>query len=149
MKKLISFLIIMLVAFSYAAFSQDASTTQENFNSGIVQSIYQSVQTFLKYLNFTFIITFILAAWIINDSIDAENFANNAAFLNKIPRVIRSFFIGLGIAAIFIWGFQYSKRIEVMSLFFSILVSMVIYQIGIKNFLRFISERILKLKFNN
>lgn len=147
MKKLILLTIMAFFLAAIAAIGQDSNSAviEQNISNNIKDALIE----FGQFLNYIFIITFILIAWVINDSIDAENFGSNTTFLNRIPRVLRSLIIGVLIAFVFIWGFEYNKRIEIMSLFFSLIVSMVIYQVGIKKALRFISERILRLKFNN
>lgn len=113
----------------------------------LVENIQNGVITFINFVNWLYMVVFILSAWLLNDITEAKNkvtkFMN---WFNSIPKALRSFVIGIAWIFLFAWGFRYDTRIEVMGMIFSLLLSMVVYQYGIKKILAWVSKKI-GLKF--
>lgn len=111
-------------------------------------NLYEGLEQFYGYVNWLFIIVFILSAWIMNDSIEAKNKVIKLNWFEKIPKIIRSLFIGIIWAVFFYWAFGYDNRKEVTGLVFSMLMSMVLYKCGIDYILKLISKKILGFDFS-
>ena len=115
----------------------------------IKYGFWNAIKAFIAFVNWLFVIVFILLAWLINDTAENKNGANWFNWFNRIPKILRSLGIGLLLAAVFYWGFNYHHRQEVMGLMFSIVVTMVIYKIGVDKVLRWVSKTFLKIKFDD
>jgi len=121
--------------------AETATETDYNLQGDVKYSFWKAIKSFIYFINWLFVVVFILLAWLINDTAEAKNKATWFSWFDKIPKTLRSLAIGLLLAALFYWGFGYSSRTEVMSLIFSVIVTMVIYKIGVDKVLRWISKR--------
>lgn len=142
MKTLLTFIVIL--------FSMGFCMAIDNLPPDIKQSLFDNLQvglqSFLGMINWLYVIVFIIISWLINDATDAENKFMWLSWYGKIPKVLRSLVFGILLIGIFYWAFNYTTRIEVINMLFSLLASMILYKFGIDKILRFISER-LGLKF--
>lgn len=121
----------------------DTTAVQESLTGNIKDGIL----TFIYFVNWLYMVVFVLSAWLINDSTESTNkLTKFMSWFNGVPKAARSFCIGILWMVIFGWGFRYDTRLDVMSLIFSLILAMVIYQYGVKKILEWISKKI-GLKF--
>ncbi len=142
MKKL--FLLIAVLLISIAIFPQ-GNTSVDSFT---FSTITEALKELISLLNWTYILVFMLATWLINDPTDAVNAADWLTWLSKIPKAIRSFIIGIILIVIFAWAFGLPSRFDVFRMLLSLLVAMVIYKFGIGRAFKWISTR-FGLKFDD
>lgn len=136
MKKLI-FILFAVLVFPIIMFAQGEAIDQAK--QSFVDDLMSGLQQFFDFVNWLFVVTFIFIAFLVNVSIEKSKNNPIAKWLKKyIGTAWVSFIIGLILAGLFYWGFNYTERLEGIGLFFSILLSMVIYQIGIKKVLQYI-----------
>ena len=128
---------------------ENASETDYNLQGDVKYSFWKAIKAFIYFIYWLFVVVFILLAWLINDTAAAKNKLTWFSWFDKIPKTLRSLGIGLLLAALFYWGFGYSGRTEVMSLIFSVIVTMVIYKIGIDKVLKWISKRFFGINFED
>lgn len=135
-----------------AMVTQSVSTVPE-ISGPIEQTIIQSIQegflNFLRMVNWLFVVVFIILAWLINDTAESTNkYTTWLNWWSAIPKAFRTLIAGFILIAIFAWAFDYNTKQEITEMLFGIIVSMVIYKIGIKQFLTWVSQR-LGFKFEN
>ena len=135
------FIISLLLVCCYTvAFCQspDASPV-EAFS---INSISEAVKLFVSYINWVFVLVFMLATWLINDPTDATNAAKWLTWLSFISRSVRSLIVGLLLIILFVWVFKYTGRLEIFKMFLSLLLGMVIYKFGINKIFAWLSARL-------
>ena len=126
---------------------QDSLVEQIAINESVINGIKKGTFTFISLINWLFIVVFIVITWLFNDTVDAKNTATKLNWFSKIPKMLRSFLMGILIAVIFYWVFGYNTRIDIFALFCSLISGMVLYKIGIDKIFKFISEKYLGFKF--
>lgn len=139
-------LFISILLLGITAIAQES--TELALSKDFQVSFTEGAKLFLSFLNFIYIIVFILTAWLINDSIEATN--KSTKWLDrfkKIPKVIRSLIVGILWGIFFYWGFKYNTRLDVVALVFSMLFAMALYKLGINRIFQFISTKWIGLKF--
>jgi hypothetical protein len=105
--------------------------------------LWNGVLSFLGYVNWLYVVAFMLSAWIFNDTIDSANPGTRwADFLKGFPKILRSLAVGILWILIFWWGFKYGSRGEVLALVFSMLLSSFLYQIGLNKVFRWVSSKL-------
>ena len=109
------------------------------FNNGL--------EDFYTHLNPLFMTVIALSMWLLNDSIDATNFAKNFSKFSKIPRLIRSLIPSIFWGVIFYWVFKYNNRLEVFDLILSTFGALIVYKLGVCKLLRWVSVKVFKLEF--
>jgi len=125
---------------------QDSLVNEIAKSESIITGIKDGSITFLSLINWLYVVIFIVVTWLFNDLIEAKNTGTKLNWFNKIPKMLRSFIVGLVIA--FIFYFTYTDeniRLNIFSLFISLISGMVIYKIGINNILAIVSEKFLGL----
>ena len=145
MKKLLTFLAIM--AIGIIVFAQDTSNVSKDIQSLTVSKIWEGVVTFWSYLNWVFIVAFIIFSGIFNMYVSAENKAGWLNWFRKVPMAIWVCLIGIMLALIFIFIFDITSKRDIAGLFFSIVFSMGIYKMGIDKFINWLATKFgLQLK---
>jgi len=119
------------------AVNESVLEVEEEFKENVIGGFSDLV----KLLNYLFIAIFIVSAWLINDTADAENAVKWMNWWSKVPKILRSLIIGAVWIVIFIWVFRYTAREEIFGLILSLLASMVIYKVGIDKLLRWLSVK--------
>lgn len=145
MKKLISILLFSML--SLVVFCQAVPADTAPGDTLLINNLFDAVKQIFSYVNWVFLIIFIVVTWLINDVTDAENCAQWLTWFSKIPKVIRVLIFGVLQIMFFAWAFEATARIELFKLMLSLLFSMVVYKIGINKFLKAISTRLFGLKF--
>jgi Mn2+/Fe2+ NRAMP family transporter len=123
-----------------------AQTTTPDVQTITLATIGEAFKQFISYINWLFVLIFMLSTWLINDTADATNFGLAFNWLNKIPKALRTLIIGFNVLILFAWTFGLHTKIEVFKLVLSLLISMVIYKFGINKIFNWISQR-FGLKF--
>lgn len=128
---------------------ETALQAQKEVSESVINHIKDGTLSFIDLINWLFIIVYVVITWLFNDLSAANNTAKWLNWFNKIPKMLRSFLMGLFIAILFYWVFGYNERLDVFALFCSILMGMVIYKIGIDKIFSYISKYWLKLNFES
>lgn len=112
----------------------------------VFESIINGAMEFLGMINWLFVVVFIIVAWLMNDTAEATNGASWFSWWAKIPKVLRTLIAGVLLMGAFVFLFDYRTKPEITEMLFGIVMSMVIYKIGLDKFLRWISQK-LGVKF--
>lgn len=112
-----------------------------------VNNLLEGFKIIFSYINWVFLIIFIVVAWLINDITDAKNIASWLLWLKPIPKAIRALIVGILLIILFTWVFKLKTPFEIFKLIISLLFSMVVFKIGIDKVLKAISTRLFGLKF--
>lgn len=141
MKKIIYFILFMLVCvFSFA--QSDSSSTQGDVQGLTLTHIWEGVVTFWSYLNWVYIVAFILFSGIFNMYVSAENKAPGLNWFRKVPMALWVILIGAFLALIFVFVFDVNTKQSIAGLFFSLFISMGIYKLGIDKFIKWVAGKL-------
>ena len=146
MKKSILTLISVLLL-STAIIAQDTTSTGSDIQGLTIQKIWEGVVTFWNYLNWVFIVAFIIVSGIFNMYVSAENKAPKLDWFRKVPMAIWVLCIGVIMACIFIFSYEIVGKADITGLLWSIIFSMGIYKLGIDKLIKWLATR-FGLKFN-
>jgi len=138
MKRLLFFLSLVFVCFGLSA-QTIAPTEIESFS---IASITEAAKLFVSYINWVYVLVFMLATWLINDTADASNVGNWLAWFSKISRSARSLIVGVLLILLFAWAFNLTGRMEVFKMILSLILAMVIYKFGINKIFAWLSARL-------
>lgn len=139
MKSLI-FCFLLLLCTGMVAFSQVPETSEVEAFS--IASITDAVKIFVSYINWVYVLVFMLVTWLINDSVDASNVVTWLNWLNNVPRALRSAIIGGFLIILFMWVFKFTGRVEIFKMLLSLLLAMVIFKFGINKIFSWLSNRL-------
>jgi hypothetical protein len=139
--------ILLLCSFFIAVLAFSQTTEPAPGEAFLIKNIWEGFQQVFVYVNIQYCTVFIVATWLINDTIDAQNFAPAFTWLTKIPKGIRVLLLGFILMFVWAWAFKYSLRMDFFRLLISMLISMAVYKIGIKQVFTFISVKIFGFKF--
>lgn len=138
-----------MILIGMCAYSQaDTNVINADTLQGMaLEKIGQALQIFWGYLNWVFIVAFIVFSGIFNMYVNAENKAASMNFFRKLPMAVWVFIFGILLALLFIYAFDIKTKQEITGLIFSILFSMGIYKIGIDKIFKWVAEKLgLQLK---
>jgi hypothetical protein len=105
----------------------ETNTAQQS----VISAATDGFNTFLQLMDWIYIIIFVVLAWLINDLTDAKNTATWLNWYQKIPKVVRTFILGLILMFVFGYFYRSIEREEYFSLFSSLIFSMVLYKLGL------------------
>lgn len=140
MKKSILTLISVLLL-STAIIAQDTTSTGSDIQGLTIQKIWEGVVTFWGYLNWVFIVAFIIVSGVFNMYVSAENKAPSMNWFRKVPMAIWVLLIGIVMACIFIFSYEIISKADITGLLWSIIFSMGIYKLGIDKLVKFLAEK--------
>ena len=120
-------------------------TPGSDIEQSIIDKVVSALYAFIDYVNWLYLIAFMLLTWIIGDFSRADNRAKWLNFIGKIPKLLFAFIIGIILVLVFYWGFDYHGKQDVMKMMFSILTALVIYKIGIDKVFAWLSKNLFKL----
>jgi hypothetical protein len=135
-----SFLLISILLLSISLFAQTPVNSEVEAFS--IASITDAVKIFVGYINWVYVLVFMLATWLINDTVDASNVLTWLDWFNDVPRSIRSLIVGILLILLFMWAFKFTGRLEIFKMFLSLLLGMVIYKFGINKIFAWLSARL-------
>ena len=116
---------------------------QNDVNQEFLQKIWGGLLDFIGYLNWGFIVAFIIFSGIINMYAKAENKAGWLNWLNKIPTAIWILLFGILLAILWWWGILAVKgKQEAIGLLFSIFFAMGVYKMGVDKLINWIAQRL-------
>jgi len=138
----IMFALIGVLLISVAVFAQDVSTTNDDIQGLTIQKIWEGVVTFWGYLNWIFIVAFIMVSGVFNMYVSAENKAEKLNWFRKLPMAIWVLIIGVVMAGIFIFSYNIVTKQDITGLLWSIIFSMGIYKLGIDKFISWIAAKL-------
>lgn len=144
MKKLLALTAVLLI--SLAALAQTDSTATD-LQGLTISKIWGGIVTFWSYLNWVFIVAFIIVSGIFNMYVSAENKAPKLDWFRKVPMAIWVLCIGVIMACIFIFSYEIVGKADITGLLWSIIFSMGIYKLGIDKLIKWLATR-FGLKFN-
>ena len=144
MKKITSLFALLLI--SLAVLAQADSTTTD-IQGLTISKIWGGIVTFWGYLNWVFIVAFIIVSGIFNMYVSAENKAPKLDWFRKVPMAIWVLCIGVIMACIFIFSYEIVGKADITGLLWSIIFSMGIYKLGIDKLINWIATK-FGLKFN-
>jgi len=140
MKKSILTLISVLLL-STVIFAQDTTTVGDNIQGLTLQKIWEGVKIFWGYLNWVFIVAFIVVSGVFNMYVSAENKAPSMNWFRKVPMSIWVLCIGIIMACIFVFSYDIVGKADITGLLWSIIFSMGIYKLGIDKLIKFLAEK--------
>ena len=114
----------------------------QDIEKTIVDHFVQAVKDFLGYVDWLFMVVFIVITWLINGAVCDKNKFGWLDWMQKIPRLLIALGIGLILTVAFYYLFDYSGIIGIRTMLMSLLLSMVVYKIGIDKFLKWIFGKI-------
>jgi len=144
MKKLLALAAVLLI--SLVALAQTDSTATD-LQGLTISKIWGGIVTFWSYLNWVFIVAFIIVSGIFNMYVSAENKAPKLNWFRKVPMAIWVLCIGVIMACIFIFSYEIVDKADITGLLWSIIFSMGIYKLGIDKLINWIATK-FGLKFN-
>jgi uncharacterized membrane protein len=144
MKKLLALTAVLLI--SLVALAQTDSTATD-LQGLTISKIWGGIVTFWSYLNWVFIVAFIIVSGIFNMYVSAENKAPKLDWFRKVPMAIWVLCIGVIMACIFIFSYEIVGKADITGLLWSIIFSMGIYKLGIDKLIKWLATR-FGLKFN-
>jgi len=144
MKKLLALAAVLLI--SLVALAQTDSTATD-LQGLTISKIWGGIVTFWSYLNWVFIVAFIIVSGIFNMYVSAENKAPKLNWFRKVPMAIWVLCIGVIMACIFIFSYEIVGKADITGLLWSIIFSMGIYKLGIDKLIKWLATR-FGLKFN-
>jgi|GEM_PF-4545453 len=144
MKKLLALTAVLLI--SLVALAQTDSTATD-LQGLTISKIWGGIVTFWSYLNWVFIVAFIIVSGIFNMYVSAENKAPKLDWFRKVPMAIWVLCIGIIMACIFIFSYEIVGKADITGLLWSIIFSMGIYKLGIDKLINWIATK-FGLKFS-
>lgn len=144
MKKLLALTAVLLI--SLVALAQTDSTATD-LQGLTISKIWGGIVTFWSYLNWVFIVAFIIVSGIFNMYVSAENKAPKLDWFRKVPMAVWVLCIGVIMACIFIFSYEIVGKADITGLLWSIIFSMGIYKLGIDKLIKWLATR-FGLKFN-
>jgi hypothetical protein len=140
MKRSILFLSILFLSISLFAQIPVTPVTSE-VEVFSIASITDAVKIFVSYINWVYVLVFMLATWLINDTADASN-VSWLNWFSKVPKAVRSVIIGLLLIVQFMYVFKFTGRLEIFKMILSLLLGMVIFKFGINKIFAWLSARL-------
>lgn len=137
MKKQI--LLLILIVLSCLPIFAQGNLEAETFT---FSAITEAVKIFVMSVNWLYVLSFMLLSWLVNDGTEAQNATTFLNFLSHISKTTRTLIVGTLLILVFSYFFSYNTRSDVFKMLLSLLLSMVIYKLGINKVFAFISSRI-------
>lgn len=144
MKKLLALTAVLLISLVSLAQTDSTATDLQGLT---ISKIWGGIVTFWSYLNWVFIVAFIIVSGIFNMYVSAENKAPKLDWFRKVPMAIWVLCIGVIMACIFIFSYEIVGKADITGLLWSIIFSMGIYKLGIDKLIKWLATR-FGLKFN-
>lgn len=144
MKKLLALTAVLLISLVSLAQTDSTATDLQGLT---ISKIWGGIVTFWGYLNWVFIVAFIIVSGIFNMYVSAENKAPKLDWFRKVPMAIWVLCIGVIMACIFIFSYEIVGKADITGLLWSIIFSMGIYKLGIDKLIKWLATR-FGLKFN-
>lgn len=144
MKKLLALTAVLLISLVSLAQTDSTATDLQGLT---ISKIWGGIVTFWSYLNWVFIVAFIIVSGIFNMYVSAENKALKLNWFRKVPMAIWVLCIGVIMACIFIFSYEIVGKADITGLLWSIIFSMGIYKLGIDKLINWIAIK-FGLKFN-
>lgn len=107
-----------------------------------ISQILSGITQFFQSVNWLFVIVFIVVSWLLNEGTESESSFRWLNWLKKIPKAWRTFMGGLILAVLFAFLYDIRSKIDFASLIYSLLVSMVIWKLGINTFFTWFKSKI-------
>jgi len=147
MKKLLALTAVLLI--SLVSLAQTDSTATD-IHGLTISKIWGGIVTFWSYLNWVFIVAFIIVSGIFNMYVSADNKAPKLNFFRKVPMAIWVLCIGVIMACIFIFSYEIVGKADITGLLWSIIFSMGIYKLGIDKLIRWVAGKFgFKLQYGD
>jgi len=144
MKRLLALTAVLLISLVSLAQTDSTATDIQGLT---ISKIWGGIVTFWSYLNWVFIVAFIIVSGIFNMYVSAENKAPKLDWFRKVPMAIWVLCIGVIMACIFIFSYEIVGKADITGLLWSIIFSMGIYKLGIDKLIKWLATR-FGLKFN-
>jgi hypothetical protein len=142
MKTLALIFFIVMVTLTATIVSAQDVVTEVDPQQSVISSATEGFKTFLDRIDWIYLIIFVVAAWLINDFTDANNLSKWLDWLQKWPKALRTFLLGLVLIPI-VGYFNYSTvRDEYFNLLLSLVFGMVLYKMGLNYLFGIISSRV-------
>lgn len=142
MKTLALIFFIVMVALTATIVSAQDVVTGVDPQQSVISSATEGFKTFLDRIDWIYLIIFVVAAWLINDFTDATNLSKWLDWLQKLPKALRTFLLGIVLIPIVAY-FNYSTvRDEYFNLVISLVFGMVLYKLGLNYLFSIISSRV-------
>jgi purine-cytosine permease-like protein len=125
-----------------------SSPSGDDLEKITVDKIWDGVRQFWDYLNWLYIVAFIVISGVFNMYVSAENKALSLNKMRKVPMAVWVLLIGVLLATIFVFTFDIKTIKGIVSLLFSLFFAMGIYKVGIDRFIKYLAEK-FGLKFQN
>jgi hypothetical protein len=135
---------VLLVAFASAQNIEIPDQVRQTF----ISAFWNELQSFAGYINWHFMLVFMIAAWLMNDMAEAEN-VPVLGWWSRIGKYWRTLYIGILLIPLFYWGFRYHDRMDIMKMLFAILMGLAAYRFGIGRIFRIISQYIFRMRFES
>ena len=100
--------------------------------------IWEAVKLFFENIDWLFVLLFMLITWLLLEGI------TSITKLNKAITTICVLVIGVILASLYAYIYDRGGKLEFANLFYSVLMGMVLYKIGIDKLLEAIKNKLLK-----
>ena len=108
----------------------------------VIDNLKDAFLQFTDHINWLYCLVFIVSTWLFMSFMKAGNTAFWMNKMKKIPTAIWVITIGITWACIFAWVFKFNTRMEAFNMILSLMISMVVYKIGIEQFLKWVGKKL-------
>lgn len=107
-----------------------------------IEQIWAGVKLFFQNVNWLYVVVFIVIAWLLNEGTESVSGFKWLNWLQKISKAWRTFLGGLILAIFFAYVYDLNAKVDFASLIYSLLVSMVIWKLGINAFFNWFKSKV-------
>lgn len=140
--KTIKWIFMILCVFIVSSMIAQESVIPSDPQQSMISAAAEGFKTFLARIDWIYLIIFVVIAWLVNDFADAANLGKWLNWLQKWPKALRTFALGVILIPIVAY-FNYSTvRDEYFNLVISLVFGMVLYKMGLNYIFEIISSRV-------
>lgn len=119
----------------------------QDIETDVIADIKAAIMTIIGYIDWVLMITFLAICWLTLPLSEGTNIAKWFDWWAKIPKLLQSLIIGIVVTCIFWFLFDYSGKAGLITAFFTLLLDLVLYRIGIDKAIKWIFSK-LGVKFD-
>ena len=126
------------VAVETVNYSADAGTPAQDIEKTVVEQIRIAAKQIIGYIDWVLMLTFLAVSWLTLPASEATNHFAWFYWWAKIPKLLQSLIIGIITCCIFWFLFDYSGKAGMISAFFTLILDMILYKMGIDKAIKWI-----------
>lgn len=122
------------------------NTPIEDIETTVIDEIWAAIMTIIGYIDWVLMVTFLAICWLTLPLSEGTNIASWFNWWAKIPKLLQSLVVGILTTCAFWFMFDYSGKAGIITAFFTLLLDMILYRIGIDKAIKWIFSK-LGVKF--